>query len=328
MRISPKSLFLLISVLFVILDCSEDKNLFAPCSYSDFSIYFLQDSSIKTSQVLEQELSKIELQDTPWLSEKDIHFYDFSTHCIYLKTDKSDFFENFKEYYQFPSSWVEKPFVVVAGGERCYIGSFHGGLLSIAPVVPYMDEFDIGGYPEDVMHISKAWGNSQDTRNDERVKNSLIEANLYRAGLSLELNSVVILENADTSTVQYTFTITNNDQDNLYTIDPDLMGSERFHYFTNGVVLRNESTQDLLESQYKTTVSPGFLQLEWFTKIESNQSIQKTVTLKGYPKIPKGDYTCDFRFPGPPVKRDQRMLTDGRIWMGEIFSNEINIIVN
>jgi hypothetical protein len=298
-----------------------------PSGTSDFAIYFLEDLSIRTIQVVDQDPSEIELETYPWLSSKDIDFYDFSSHCIYLKADKNNFFENLKEYYQFPPSWVGKPFVVIAGGERCYIGSFHSVMLSTAPVVPYMNELDIGGYPEDVMHISRAWGNSPDLRNDERVRNSLIKTNLYHAGLHLELNSVVILENADTSTVQYTFTITNDDQDNLYTIDPDLMGSERFHYFTNGVVLWNKTTQNLA-SEYKTTISSDPLQLECFTKIESNQSIQRMVTLKGYPEIPKGNYTCDFEFAGPPIQRDQRILTDGRIWMGEISSNGINIIVD
>jgi len=319
---------ILLTLSVLILNCSREKNPLGPSGTSDFAIYFLKDPSIRARQIINRDLTRIELETKPWLSSKDIDFYDFSTHCIYLKTDKSHFFENFKVPYQFPPSWVEKPFVVVAGGERCYIGFFHSGLLSTASVVPYIDELDIGSYPEDVMHISRAWGNSQDTRKDERVRNALIEANLYHAGLNLRLNSVVVLENADTSTVQYKFTITNDDQDNLYIIDPDLMGSERFHYFTNGVVLWNETTQNLLESQYKTTTSPSPLKLEWFTKIESNQSIQRTVTLKGYPKIPKGSYACDFTFANPPVQRNQRLLTDGRIWIGKISSNRINMIVN
>ncbi|MFH1008113.1 MAG: hypothetical protein V1800_11550, partial [Candidatus Latescibacterota bacterium] len=85
----------------------------------------------------------------------------------------------------------------------------------------------------------------------------------------------------------------------------------------------------LSQSVYKPTIRPSPLQFEWFTIVESDQSIQRVVTLKGYPKIPGGNNTCDLVVSNPcDVQRDQRMLTDGRVWLGEISAKAINIIVN
>jgi hypothetical protein len=101
-------------------------------------------------------ISTLVLKKEAWLTNDDIQFYDYSSHCIYLKGEKSQFFENDTgKFFIFNPVLINKPFVVVANGERCYVGSLHSGLLSLAPAGPYMDELDVGYYPKDVMHISE-----------------------------------------------------------------------------------------------------------------------------------------------------------------------------
>jgi len=226
----------------------------------------------------------------------------------------------------FSASLANRVFVVVAGGERCYTGSFHSIVLSSLPPGPYMDEIDVGCYPEDVMHISKCRIDTNDVRSDNRIKNALISLGLYHGGISIELKSVQVIENKDTSTVEYVYKITNNDQDELFVDDPDKMG-ELFHYFTNGVVLQGNGT--LLQSLYKKVIQPSVdWDAAWFTEIPQGASIERTVILKGYPQIPSGNYRCYFYFRNPHVEKENRSLSGGRIWIGETSSDTIQVGIN
>jgi len=225
---------------------------------NDFGIYFLNDALLTAHQAIEMDIHSLDLKNDPWISNNDIEFYDFSTHCIYLKNDKSYFFDNYGgNFYQFNPTIVGRPFVVIAGTERCYVGALHSGLLSMAPAFPYIDESDVSFFPEDVIHISRAWiDNEADTRSHLKVEEVLIERNLFHAGLEIELKSFGLIDNSDTATVDYTIKIKNNDRDDIYIIDPEKMGSERFHYYTNGPHLWDYSKSKYIHSQFKQVVSP------------------------------------------------------------------------
>lgn len=184
---------------------------------------------------------------------------------------------------------------------------------------------------KDVLHFSRPRASSEDVRSDPQVRAALIRANLFHGGLGLELNSVTVVQIADISTVQYGLTLRNNDRDALYAIDPDRMGSELFHYYTNGVVFAREN-QPPIWAEHKTVTPPSphdSWQPSWFSRIKSGQSLERTVTLRGYPSIPRGQYSCYLTFSGPKrIEREQRNLTDGRYWIGEIESNVIEVVVN
>lgn len=194
-----------------------------------------------------------------------------------------------------------------------------------------MNELDVWHFPKDVLHLTRHRASSEDVRADPRVRDALIRANLFHGGLSLELNSVTVLQNAEVSTVQYHLTLRNDDRDALYVIDPDRMGSELFHYYTNGVLFARDN-QPSIWSEHKTVTPPNphdSWQPSWFTRIESDQFIQRTVTLHGYPSIPNGEYVCHLTYSGPKkIERSQRNLSDGRYWIGEIESNAIAVAVN
>jgi hypothetical protein len=245
-------------------------------------IFFLNDSSITGTPATQMDINQLIVRANPWITNNDIQFYDFSTHCIYLKGNKSQFFENYNgKFFMFNPLLIDKPFVVIASGERCYVGSLHSGLLSTFPRSPYMDELDVGYYPNDVMHISKSWIGSNDIRNDSRIKAVLISLGLYHGGISVNLKSINIIENADTSTVEYVFAITNNDQDNLFVLDPDKMGTERFHYFTNGIVFNGDGGK--YQSSYKQVIAPDpydSWDISWFTQLPVNATIERTVRLR------------------------------------------------
>ena len=124
MRIFVNSVFIFLSAFYF--HCSD--NPLSKNGASSFEIYFLEDNDIKVDEVIDKKLSQLELESTPWLANKDIEFYDFSSHCIYLKKDRSHFFENIDKIVLFSSDMHDKPFVVVANKNRCYLGSFHSGV--------------------------------------------------------------------------------------------------------------------------------------------------------------------------------------------------------
>ena len=147
--------------------------------------------------------------------------------------------------------------MVVANDQRCYLGCLLG-LFSNQPEMPYIYDWYVKYYyPKDVLHICRASVVDYDVRNDPRIRTALKELNLYHGGLKVELNTVDIIYNSDTATVQYTYTLTNKDQDDLYIFDPDLMGSARFHYYTNGVTFWSDYSS--ISSKFKTTIKPDTL---------------------------------------------------------------------
>lgn len=324
---------ILILSLTIIFGCSKNSDPFSVNNEeSYFGIYFLKDTTMTEQETTKMDINSLVLNDDPWLTHNDIEFYDFSTHCIYLKKDKSYFFENYGgKFYQFNPELISRPFVIVAGNERCYVGALHSGLLSMAPAGPYMNELDVGYFPADVMHISRAWSDDGDIRSNPKVEEVLIEQDLFHAGLEIELTSFQLVDNSDTSTVEYSIKIKNNDQDNLYIIDPAKMGSELFHYYTNGPHLWDYSKPLYLYSQFKEVDSPepyDSWNFEWFTLVKSNQSIERTILLKGYPHIPNGNYVGYMNFSNPTkITKENRYVADSRIWIGSIRSNDFQIMI-
>jgi hypothetical protein len=327
-----KYIIFFLSLIFIF-SCSKNSDPISTIDeVSNFGIYFLKDTLITERQTAQMDINSLDLKTEPWLTNNDIEFYDFSSHSIYLKKDKSYFFENYdSNFCQFTPRLISRPFVFIAGNKRCYVGAFHSGLLSMAPAGPYMDELDVCYFPSDVMHISRAWSGDEDLRSSPKLKEALIALDLYHGGLEIELVSFKIVNNSDTSIVDYSFKITNNDQDNLYVIDPLKMSSELFHYYTNGPHLWNYSKSLYIYSEYKKTVPPephDSWDVDWFTLIRSKQQIERTVRLKGYPYIPEGNYISYLNFANPKkIQKENRYLSNGRIWIGSIKSNDLEIII-
>lgn len=107
----------------LIFSCSKNSDPVSPDkNNSFFGIYFLKDTTLTERDIEHVEIKDLVLNDDAWLTEEDIGFYDFSTHCIYLKRDKSCFFYNYVgNFFVFSPSFVSKTFVIVAGTERCYV---------------------------------------------------------------------------------------------------------------------------------------------------------------------------------------------------------------
>ena len=326
-----KNLNILIIILLFFTNCSKDYNPLSIQNNSNFSIYLLKDSNITFQEAEKSKLNDLILNDVPWLSINQISMYDFSTHNIYLKTSKDDLFEGMMNNNHIFKDFLVKPFVLIAGNQRIYLGSFISSLSSIAFAGPHINDLDQIFYPSDVLVLNGCGYDERiDVRNDNRIRDALIIGNVYHAGLDVNLSEVGVIDNADTATVKYSFIITNNDKDDLFIPDPDLMGIELFHYYTNGIDFHS-SDRDYYYSQYKKTVSPvpiNSWRKDWFVRLNSGKSIERTVVLKGYPKFPQGTYDCSFIFSGPrKIDFNDRIEQDGRYWIGAVKSNTISFIL-
>jgi hypothetical protein len=307
-------------------------------SQYDFAIYLLKDPNIKINDILtfelvnqdSQALAKIELQKYPWLTDNDIELYDFSSHLLYLESNKYDFLPK-PVQLDVPSSWYDKPFVVVAGGIKRYVGCFRGFYPGDPWPLPVIDCTENFLYPEDLLLISWQWFNQNDTdnRNDSVVMEELNKASILHSGLDLKLKNIRFPENSDTATVEYTIKLLNNDIDDLYILDPDKMGSGLFHYYnigpqflkSNEVGVRTALFQKPVIPQPRDAWSP-----DWFIKLNSGDSITRTVSLRGYTFFPSGIYYCETTYQCiKKISKLQRILSDGRYWIGPTKSNLIAI---
>jgi hypothetical protein len=310
---------ILFSAFFLIIFCVKNPIDFS--SESEFSIYFLKNSDLSYDEALRSDIKNLELQNDPWISNRDIDMYDYSTHFIYLKYNKKEYFDKYINEGGLYKNYVPKPFVITADKERIYLGSLLSYASSRMYAGPCIRDLDVKFYPSDVVPIDYS-DIDTDIRNDDRIQDALIKLKIFHRGLRLKLSNVEVIKISHISTIQYSYVLYNDDEDNLYVLDPDKMSSEKFHYYTNGVVLWNESTHHL-ESIYKIVENLEWSPL-WFSKINSKESMSRTVVLKGYPPIPSLKYECDFRFNSPnKVEKSERYLEDGRIWLGSIQSNRI-----
>ena len=169
-----------------------------------------------------------------------------------------------------PSSWYYKPFMVVAEGQKRFVGYIVGTFSSSRWPLPVIDYSYNYLYPEDLLIFSWQWFNHEETdnRNDSCVMESLSIAGVLHHGLYLELKDVTIIENVDTASVQYTYTITNEDVDNLYVVDPDKMGYDLFHRYTIGPQFVKSDEPGVISASLKKPVTwDSTWDPEWFVKL-------------------------------------------------------------
>ena len=138
-------------------------------------IYYAKDRELDT------DLEKVELRDYQLLTEKHIVSYDWDTHTITLT----------KEGIQrIPASSLigvrGRSFVIVADGERCYLGAFWSSFSSISCPVPVINILKPGAPIESgTIQIERAYptarfGTGADPRFDERIKKVLEETGKLR----------------------------------------------------------------------------------------------------------------------------------------------------
>ena len=324
--------FLLIITLFY--QCSDKKNPVYPYEESGIAFYFLKNTNLSIQVALQNDINTLKTQSKPWLTSDDISIYDYSTHLIYLKGDKENFIPNLEN--QNNSGLI--PFILKVKNKAVFVGALYTKSISYLPPCPTIQGFTAFEelYPHDVIQLINMFygiSDSTDVLSDENFKQALIQSSIYHGGISVELDSIAIVENSDTSTINYTFTYKNNDVDDLYLLDPSLIPADVFHCFSSGILFRDKNGNSIMPIYQEPCPldHPYNFNPSWFTKILSKEKLVRTVNLKGYPNIPPGPYNCNFYLMCMfQIELSQRYLAGTRYWIGRLISNqkELNFYIN
>ncbi len=135
-----------------------------------FGIYLVAEA-LPANEYDTVDITTLRLAPEPLIGEEDISEYAWDTHTVTVKP-------GVKERVPAASTWGI-PFVVVADGQRCYLGAFGGIGSSYLPKVPvsYGYSFD-KTISENTIIIEPAplretEDQKPDVRNDERIRNAL-----------------------------------------------------------------------------------------------------------------------------------------------------------
>lgn len=248
------------------------------------------------------------------LNHNDFEYYDYSTHLIYLKDNKSfiDDIENIGE------------FKVFADREEIYGGQTLPGYSSFLPSVPV-----IGTHPsfygdnivsiEFIIYLDTLGNFLPDPREDVRIVDALKKYNQFHAGLNCEIKSIKYLSS---NNVKLELLLKNNDSFNYYYLDPKKTGIGLFHYFTNGLVIRDFNTHKTYTHKIETVSANPWNTWEksWLSIIKGNESKIITITYDNFEEVPNGQYKATFEFPGLSFQVDKKDINqdNGQIWLGKL----------
>ena len=262
----------------------------------------------------------IVLNDEVILNHNDFEYYDYSSHLIYLKNNSSfDYSEEESGGFQ-----------VYANKKEIYSGQVYPSYSSTFPSGPiihthpplYDDNIVSIGF---ILYLDSLGNFLPDPREDERIVDALKKYDQFRAGLSCEIKSVQY-----ESSVRVELLLKNNDAFNYYYIDPEKTGMGLFHYFTNGLIIRNFTTHESYTHKIET-VSPNpwnTWEKNWLSVINGNESKVITIVYDNFEEVPNGQFKAYFAFPGLHFQVDRNDISqdNGQIWLGELnMSKEITI---
>ncbi len=248
------------------------------------------------------------------LNHNGIEYYDYSTHLIYMKNNVS-FAEEIENIGDFK---------VFADKEEIYSGQTFPGFSSFLPSGPVISTHP-SGYGDYITSIgfiiiTDTLGNYlPDPREDERIVKALKKYNQFHAGLSCEIKSVQYLSS---NNVKVELLLKNNDSFNYYYLDPEKTGIKLFHYFTNGLYIRE------LENHETYTHKIGHTQPEpwnswkkdWLSIINGNESKTIVIVYDNFEEIQNGQYKATFDYPGLTyqVEKKDVQQVNGQIWLGTL----------
>ncbi|AHW61687.1 hypothetical protein SAMN05444285_14223 [Draconibacterium orientale] len=248
------------------------------------------------------------------LTHNDFEYYDYSAHLIYLKDNMSfvEVFENLGE------------FTVLANEEEIYSGETWPLYLSSSPHGPIIGThpsfYSDNIVPIGLMPYLDSLGNFlPDPREDERIVDALKKYNQFHAGLSCEITSV---DYVSSTNVIVKLLLKNNDDFNYYYIDPEKTGIGLFHYFTNGLFIRDFSAYEMYGSKTEVVSADPWnsWDLDWLSVINGNESKEITIAYSHFEAVPPGQYKATFEFPGLSfqVSKAEINQDNGLIWLGSL----------
>lgn len=137
-----------------------------------FALVLLSDPSMDAAQAAQQDLGSLALASEPVLDLYSVRYYRGGDHFLAFTLDMS--MERLKNALgAIPLSG--KPFVVVADGERIYLGAFWSPISSFSPTTPFvmMETVESRGITIEKRPLSDA---GADERSDPRIAKALAES--------------------------------------------------------------------------------------------------------------------------------------------------------
>jgi hypothetical protein len=257
------------------------------------------------------------INDSITYNSNSIDFYDFSSHLIYLKLGNVFSFSN------------HGTFKVQVDNEEIYTGQMFPMYSSYMPTGAYIrcaptfyDDYIIQiGFSQ---IVDKEGDSNEDPRNDTRIIEALKKHNQFKEGLS---SKIISIQKITENQIKITIELTNQESENILYLDPNKMGLDLFHYFTNGLII--------IDSQYNsythklTTQEPepwDSWSTNWLSLISGNETKTISIVYNDFDFLPTGDYTALFNYPGlsHQIEKEELQQANGRIWLGEL--NNIKMI--
>jgi hypothetical protein len=120
--------FMIYMIVFAITNCTRNKNILNP-SFKSFAIYFLQDSNLTYWDTMTQPINSFKLSN-PIATQNGISYYKIYyhpdglalTHAIIFKKDMTKLFGN-----------INRPFMIIANGDKIYIGDYWANFMNTNP---------------------------------------------------------------------------------------------------------------------------------------------------------------------------------------------------
>ncbi|MFA9392017.1 MAG: hypothetical protein ACERKD_19565 [Prolixibacteraceae bacterium] len=258
---------------------------------------------------------EIEFSDGTIIVENDIEFYDSSTCTYFLKSELLPN-ENFTD------------FKIKVNNDSILGGVFFSCFLSSMPPTPYfISDCFFSGF--DVLKIGY-YGDGKNRLNDEQIINSLKENNLFRRGLSCQIDSVQVVESGNETNVICTIKITNNDNIAYYIPDVNKMGERYYTDYTGGLSFSNMNKgpgsfiKDSNSNRQRDDIKISDLEI-----LKANSEVTYRYTSRNYHPIPAGEYRVGVRFMGIVYTASEFDLDQkkGRVWVGELYAVKDGIMV-
>ncbi|MBK7103678.1 MAG: hypothetical protein IPH62_00125 [Ignavibacteriae bacterium] len=152
---------------FIIIISFSCSNSVSPEFDERFAIYLLKEDSLRTNDVENISINKLELRSEPILTYDDIVLYDFENHKVFLRNNLSNYLG--KDSTRVFSKVFGIPFILVAKGERIYLGSFLPMFSSIGLNTPTILDYTINKIEKSFIISSGGTNKKYDVRFDSRI---------------------------------------------------------------------------------------------------------------------------------------------------------------
>lgn len=238
----------------------------------------------------------------------DIDFYDSTTHILCFKAIHPEFDKNDQSNFTF---FVNK--------DSIYQGNFWPSSHSSWPANPY-----ISTWPFWLQNFALRFENPHnvkpDMRNDPRIIKAFKDHELLRSGLIISNTAI----ECSASQVSFSFTLTNKDNTSLLFLNPEKMGLNLFHYYTNGLVFRKLPwiSSVTVSIPFEAPSYNSIWKKEWLSALKPEESKTFVINYPISSPFGPGEYEVTFEFPGLlfQVDRDELIQDEGRIWLGDFIS--------